>query len=135
MRRTASDRCAREASGHVATPPSAAINSGRPMLTGMGPLSVRGLPSERNYSTPRAGGLHVQEKGIPVRRNCEDRFGVKMRNTHPEQMFSALPPILLQKSKVASVRFFGETLKREAVADSDNLSRATEVAYEFSVRR
>ena len=47
---------------------------------------------------------------------------------------SALPPILLQKSKVASVRIFGETLKREAIDDSDNLSRATEVAYEFSVR-
>jgi hypothetical protein len=43
-------------------------------------------------------------------------------------------PILLQKSKVASVRIFGETLKHEAIDDSDNLSRATEVAYEFSVR-
>ena len=30
---------------------------------------------------------------------------------------------------------FGETLKREAIDDSDNLSRVTEVAYEFSVRR
>jgi hypothetical protein len=44
-------------------------------------------------------------------------------------------PILLQKSKVASVRIFGETLKREAIDDSSNLSRITEVAYEFSVRR
>jgi hypothetical protein len=43
--------------------------------------------------------------------------------------------ILLQKSKVASDRFFGETLKRGAIGDSDNLSRVTEVAYEFSVRR
>ena len=49
-------------------------------------------------------------------------------------MFSALPLILLQKSKVASVRIFGETLRYEAIDDSDNLSRATEVAYEFSVR-
>jgi hypothetical protein len=47
---------------------------------------------------------------------------------------SASPSILLQKSKVASVRIFGETLKREAVDDSDDLSRAPEVAYEFSVR-
>jgi len=46
---------------------------------------------------------------------------------------SALGGILLQKSKVASVRIFGETLKRGAIDDSDNLSRATEVAYEFSV--
>ena len=36
--------------------------------------------------------------------------------------------ILLQKSKVASVRIFGETLKHEAIDDSDNLSRATETA-------
>jgi hypothetical protein len=42
---------------------------------------------------------------------------------------------LLQKSKVASVRIFGETLKRELVDDSDYLSRATEVAYEFCLRR
>ena len=48
---------------------------------------------------------------------------------------SALPLILLQKSKVASARIFGETLKRKAIDDSDNLSRVTEVAYEFSVRR
>jgi hypothetical protein len=41
--------------------------------------------------------------------------------------------ILLQKSKVASVRIFGEILNREAIDDSDNLSRATEVAYEFWV--
>ena len=43
--------------------------------------------------------------------------------------------ILLQKSKVASVRIFGETLKREAIDDSDSLSRVTEVAHEFSLRR
>src|ERR1700730_2529383 len=48
---------------------------------------------------------------------------------------SALPRILLQKSKVASVRIFGEPLKREAIDDSYNLSRVTEVAYEFNVRR
>jgi len=48
---------------------------------------------------------------------------------------SACEGILLQKSKVASVRIFGETLKHEAIDDSDNFSRATEVAYEFSVRR
>ena len=29
---------------------------------------------------------------------------------------------------------FGETLKREAIDDSHNLSRVTEVAYEFGVR-
>jgi hypothetical protein len=48
---------------------------------------------------------------------------------------SALDRIVLQKSKVASVRIFGETLKREPVDDSDNLSRAAEVAYEVCVRR
>jgi hypothetical protein len=43
---------------------------------------------------------------------------------------SGLPQILLQKSKLATVRIFGETLKREAVDDSYNLSHVTEVAYE-----
>jgi hypothetical protein len=37
--------------------------------------------------------------------------------------------------KVASVRIFGEILKREAIDDSDSLGRITEVAYEFRVRR
>jgi len=36
---------------------------------------------------------------------------------------SAFEGMLLQKSKVPSVRIFGETLKREAIDDSDNLSR------------
>jgi len=52
-----------------------------------------------------------------------------------ELSMSALPSILLRKSKVASVRIFGEILKREAIDDSDSLSRVTEVAHEFSVRR
>jgi len=42
---------------------------------------------------------------------------------------------VLQKSKVASARIFGETLKGEAINDSYNLTGAAEVAYEFSVRR
>jgi hypothetical protein len=42
---------------------------------------------------------------------------------------------LLKNSKIASVPIFGETLKREAIDDSDNLGRATEVAYQFSVKR
>jgi hypothetical protein len=48
---------------------------------------------------------------------------------------SARLSIVLQKSKVASARIFGETLKRETIDDSDSLSRAIEVADEFSVRR
>jgi hypothetical protein len=44
-------------------------------------------------------------------------------------------PIVLQKPKVALVRIIGGTLERAAIDDSYNLSRATEVAYEFSVRR
>ena len=43
--------------------------------------------------------------------------------------------ILLQKSKVAAALVFGENLKREGIGDSYSLSRATEVAYEFSVGR
>ena len=44
-------------------------------------------------------------------------------------------PILLQKSKVASARFFGEFFECDATDDSYNLSRAAEIAREFSVRR
>jgi hypothetical protein len=50
-------------------------------------------------------------------------------------MFSALPQILLQKSKVAGPLFFGENTKREAITDSYNLNRVAEVACEFNVRR
>ena len=48
---------------------------------------------------------------------------------------SASHPILLQKSKVADLRIFRENTKREAIADSYNLNRVTEVACEFNVRR
>jgi len=43
--------------------------------------------------------------------------------------------IVLQKSKVAERRIFRENPKRGAIADSYSLSRITEVACEFSVRR
>jgi hypothetical protein len=48
---------------------------------------------------------------------------------------SAFGGIVLKNSKVASVRIFGETLKREAINDSGNLSRVTKVTHEFSARR
>jgi hypothetical protein len=44
-------------------------------------------------------------------------------------------PIVLQKSKVAGLRIFRENTKREAIADSYNLIRVSEVAYEFNTRR
>jgi hypothetical protein len=44
-------------------------------------------------------------------------------------------PIVLQNSKVAAVKLFGENLKRKEVDDSHSFSRATEVAYEFGARR
>src|ERR1700676_3266457 len=66
-------------------------------------------------------------------KRLKSAFGQRRRLGRP--VTSGQPLILLQKSKVASVRIFGETLKREEIDDSYNLSRATEVAYEFSVRR
>src|ERR1700691_5584433 len=48
---------------------------------------------------------------------------------------SAFPPIVLQKSKVAGSRIFGENTKREAIADSHRRNRIVEVACEFNVRR
>ena len=44
-------------------------------------------------------------------------------------------PIVLQKSKVAGLRIFAKNPKREAIANSYNLNRASEVAYEFNVGR
>jgi hypothetical protein len=69
-----------------------------------------------------------------LRSLCESG-SVTFRTSRPGLTMSAHRGILLQKSKVASVRIFGETLRLEAIDDSDNFSRATEVAYEFSVRR
>ena len=43
--------------------------------------------------------------------------------------------ILLQKSKVVEQRIFREITKREAIGDSYSLSRISEVAGEFGVRR
>ena len=70
----------------------------------------------------------------PLHRVIRATSGTKQtwRDVRPE---SVMRSILLQKSKVASVRIFGETLKHEVIDNSANLSRATEVAYEFCVRR
>jgi hypothetical protein len=53
---------------------------------------------------------------------------VAFHNNRSAYFMSVVEVIVLQKSKVASVRIFGETLKDEAIDDSYNLSRATEVA-------
>jgi hypothetical protein len=53
----------------------------------------------------------------------------------PGGVRSAPTSILLQNSKVATVGISGENLKREEIDDSYSVSPATEVAYEFSVRR
>jgi hypothetical protein len=44
-------------------------------------------------------------------------------------------PIVLQKSQVEGRRIFRENPKQEAIADSYSLTRITEVAGEFNVRR
>jgi hypothetical protein len=60
---------------------------------------------------------------------------VKTGNPQIEHNFSARPRILLQKSKVAGPRIFGENPKRKTITDSYNLNRIAEVACEFNVRR
>ena len=52
-----------------------------------------------------------------------------------ERGMSVIGGIVLRKAKVAGRRIFRENTKREAIADSHNLNRATEVACEFNVRR
>jgi hypothetical protein len=49
--------------------------------------------------------------------------------------YSRLWQIVLQKSQVAGRRIFRENPKQEAIADSYSLTRITEVACEFNVRR
>jgi hypothetical protein len=52
-----------------------------------------------------------------------------------KHMFSGLPPIVLQNSKLAGPRIFRENTKRKAITDSCGLNRIAEVACEFNVRR
>ena len=47
----------------------------------------------------------------------------------------AIGGIVLQKSKIAGPRISRENMRQEAIADSYNLNRVTEVAREFNVRR
>jgi hypothetical protein len=47
----------------------------------------------------------------------------------------AIPPIVLQKSKVADLRIFRKNAKRKTIADSYNLNHVSEAACEFNVRR
>ena len=48
---------------------------------------------------------------------------------------SALPPILLQKSKVAGRLIFREITKREAIAELYSVTHTSEVPCEFNVKR
>ena len=82
----------------------------------------------------------MQDRSPPTRQNLLATHG---RTIHLGQkatcalanFASALPLIVLQKPKVAGLRIFRENKKREAIADSYNLNRVTEVAREFNVRR
>ena len=47
----------------------------------------------------------------------------------------AIGQIVLQKLKVAGLRIFRENTKREAIANSYNLNRVTEVVREYNVGR
>ena len=68
--------CARAPSGQAAALPSTAINSRRPMLTGMVPLSARGLPRERNIPRRERAVFTFGRTGMPVvRRNRNDSSG------------------------------------------------------------
>jgi len=57
------------------------------------------------------------------------------RTSESRRRISASGVMVLQKSKVAGQRFFRENTKWEAIDDSYNLNRVTEVACEFCARR
>ena len=77
-----------------------------------------------NASTPR----EINEAFATVR---QQRAGALYVGGDP---LGSYVPILLQKSKVAGHKIFGENTKQRAIADSYDLNRATEVACEFCVR-
>ena len=52
-----------------------------------------------------------------------------------ESASGLLYPDCVAKVEVAGLRIFRENTKREAIADSYNLIRVAEVAWEFNVRR
>ncbi len=77
--------------------------------------------------------MWVKRVGLTPRTSlpiCPDQ-----RTSQDLPRWSDFVPIVLQKSKVATARFFRENLKRKEVDDSHSLSRTTEVAHEFGARR
>jgi hypothetical protein len=84
----------------------------------------------------RRESLHCD--GITNQKNLQRTSATKSAHgghaSEPERCLLA-GRIVLQKSKVAGLRIFAENPKREAIADSYNLNRATEVACEFNARR
>jgi hypothetical protein len=61
-------------------------------------------------------------------------YGLK-RHLMRRSELVAIGGIVLQKSQVAGRRIFPENPRREAIADSYSLTRTTEVACEFNVKR
>src|SRR5436305_12545407 len=70
---------------------------------------------------PRPGDIVVRWIGR-IKPDLEVRTSASGQNrpSNRQASMSALRPIVLQKSKVASVRIFGETLKRDTIDDSDS---------------
>jgi hypothetical protein len=84
------------------------------------------------------GGELVYQARVVVQRPAPRRANVAIgppRHLVRRSDLVVIGGILLQKSKVAGRLIFRENTKREAIADSYNLTRISEVAREFNVGR
>ena len=84
--------------------------------------------SDRQHQADRGSGEEL-------RRHHEGRQDLQEHLVSQAVLHVGFWPIVLQKSKVAGRRIFRENMNREAIANSYNLNRITEVACEFNVRR
>jgi hypothetical protein len=131
--RCESNRCAALV-GKVGVATSCAVYSARPEVLQSLLARRRHLPNSpaslQSVNDPPARWMRTRADTLP-------RASVHLPKSRRAKRLPAgqLLAILLQKSEVAGRRILRENTKREAVADSDSLSRLTEVACEFGVSR
>jgi hypothetical protein len=96
-----------------------------------GELAGDGKAEPRPAVAARGQGIHRPKK---LATDFCNKIGTS-RTSGDVQLESAKWAIVLQKSQVAGRRIFRENPKQKAIADSYSLTRITEVACEFNVRR
>jgi hypothetical protein len=99
-------------------------------------LSAEKIQHVKCFMFTRRNLLRPSNFRMPERRAGFENFRLwSIRGSGGYFALSGLPLDFGAKVESCIGPNFGEALKREAIDDSYSLSRATEVAYEFSVRR